>query len=154
GRLAFKHHPPEPTNRRRPGARPARLERRTASHESQALATEIWTMNASWIRSLKTRLSLPTAPRTRRRPGVRPLSLEWLEDRALPSTFSVINTNDTGPGSLRQAILDANANSGADMIRFAIPTSDANFVDVDSALAGGDAAPDAFVIQPTTTLPF
>jgi hypothetical protein len=35
--------------------------------------------------------------------------------------FSVENTNDSGKGSLRQAILDANKKSGADAIRFAIP---------------------------------
>jgi hypothetical protein len=40
------------------------------------------------------------------------------------ATFTVINTNDSGAGSLRQAILDANANPGADTIAFAIPGSD------------------------------
>src|SRR6266567_8549025 len=35
-------------------------------------------------------------------------------------TFAVINTNDSGPGSLRQAILGANANSGLDTIAFSI----------------------------------
>src|SRR5262245_41475840 len=44
--------------------------------------------------------------------------LEALEDRCLPSTFSVLNTNDSGPGSLRQAIVDANANAGSDVIGF------------------------------------
>jgi hypothetical protein len=34
------------------------------------------------------------------------------------ATFTVTNTNDSGPGSLRQAILDANANAGADTIAF------------------------------------
>jgi hypothetical protein len=40
-----------------------------------------------------------------------------------PQTFTVINTNDSGPGSLRQAILNANAavTTGADQIHFAIP---------------------------------
>src|SRR5829696_5031243 len=37
------------------------------------------------------------------------------------TTFTVTNTNDNGPGSLRQAILDANATSGADAIEFDIP---------------------------------
>jgi hypothetical protein len=37
------------------------------------------------------------------------------------ATFTVINTNDSGAGSLRQAILDANATSGADTIAFNIP---------------------------------
>ena len=35
-------------------------------------------------------------------------------------TFVVTNVNDTGPGSLRQAMLDANANPGADSINFNI----------------------------------
>src|SRR5262249_17226925 len=33
-----------------------------------------------------------------------------------PTTFTVVNTNDGGAGSLRQAILDANAGAGADTI--------------------------------------
>src|SRR5262245_26488036 len=37
------------------------------------------------------------------------------------ATFAVTNTADGGAGSLRQAILDANANQGADEIRFNIP---------------------------------
>ncbi len=37
------------------------------------------------------------------------------------ATFTVTNTNDAGAGSLRQAILDANAAVGADNISFAIP---------------------------------
>ncbi len=36
------------------------------------------------------------------------------------TTFTVTNTNDTGPGSLRQAILDANASAGPDVIGFSI----------------------------------
>src|SRR5438093_5768759 len=45
-----------------------------------------------------------------------------LERRRLFSTFSVTSANDSGAGSLRQAILDANAAAGADMINFAIGT--------------------------------
>jgi hypothetical protein len=37
------------------------------------------------------------------------------------ATFTVTNTNDAGAGSLRQAILDANAAAGADTIVFDIP---------------------------------
>jgi parallel beta-helix repeat protein len=37
------------------------------------------------------------------------------------ATFTVTNTNDSGGGSLRQAILDANANAGPDTIDFNVP---------------------------------
>lgn len=37
------------------------------------------------------------------------------------ATYTVLNTNDAGTGSLRQAILNANANAGADVINFNIP---------------------------------
>ncbi|HEX3228792.1 MAG TPA: hypothetical protein VHQ95_07485, partial [Pyrinomonadaceae bacterium] len=36
------------------------------------------------------------------------------------STFTVTNNNDSGPGSLRQAIIDANESAGADVITFNI----------------------------------
>ncbi len=36
-------------------------------------------------------------------------------------TFTVLNTNDDGPGSLRQAIEIANATAGPDIIAFDIP---------------------------------
>jgi hypothetical protein len=42
------------------------------------------------------------------------------------ATFTVTNTNDTGAGSLRQAITDANNAAGADTIDFDIPGSDPN----------------------------
>ncbi|MCH8046969.1 MAG: hypothetical protein IID44_24980 [Planctomycetes bacterium] len=44
------------------------------------------------------------------------------------STFGVLNTTDSGAGSLRQAILDTNANPGADIIDFNIADSDAGHV--------------------------
>src|SRR5262245_65865567 len=44
--------------------------------------------------------------------------LEALEDRTVPSTFLVENLADSGPGSLRQAVLDANIQAGADLVRF------------------------------------
>jgi hypothetical protein len=50
------------------------------------------------------------------------LVLESLDDRLTPSTFTVANTNDSGPGSLRQALLSANSHAGADAIKFAIGT--------------------------------
>jgi titin len=67
--------------------------------------------------------SVPRArPRARRpaRPPFRP-RLEALEGRLAPAAFTVSNTNDGGAGSLRQAILDANASPGLDTIQFAVP---------------------------------
>jgi hypothetical protein len=54
--------------------------------------------------------------------------------QARGSVFTVTNTNDSGNGSLRQAILDANANTGADMIRFDIPGSGTRRIAPTSAL--------------------
>src|SRR5262249_22781108 len=61
--------------------------------------------------------SHPAAAR-RPHPAAR-LYLEALEDRTVPSTFQVENLADSGAGSLRQTILDANALPGADVIEFA-----------------------------------
>ena len=38
--------------------------------------------------------------------------------QAAHATFSVTNANDAGPGSLRQAIINANNAAGADIITF------------------------------------
>jgi hypothetical protein len=46
--------------------------------------------------------------------------LERLEERVAPAIFVVTTTTDSGPGSLRQAILDSNANPGLDTIDFNI----------------------------------
>src|SRR5206468_1420183 len=55
-----------------------------------------------------------------RRPDrrVRP-QLEALEKRNLLSALTVVNLADSGPGSLRDAVRQANAAAGADMIGFA-----------------------------------
>jgi hypothetical protein len=39
--------------------------------------------------------------------------LEALEDRTLPSTFTVMNLNDSGTGSLRAAVAAADAKPGS-----------------------------------------
>ena len=44
------------------------------------------------------------------------------------SIYTVINTNDSGPGSLRRAINDANFYAGADAIHFNIPGSGAHSI--------------------------
>jgi titin len=46
--------------------------------------------------------------------------IEALEDRIVLSTFTVSNTLDSGAGSLRQAITDANNHPGVDTIAFSI----------------------------------
>lgn len=67
------------------------------------------------LRLLKHSQSHLLAPvaRVRRR-----LSFEPLESRRLLASFAVTNLADSGLGSLRQAILDANANPGPDDIHF------------------------------------
>lgn len=52
-----------------------------------------------------------------------PLALAFLLlgiHSARANTYTVSNTNDSGPGSLRQAITDANNNPGADVIDFSV----------------------------------
>src|SRR5262249_25048189 len=44
--------------------------------------------------------------------------LQVLEDRIAPATFTVLNTNDSGTGSLRDAITQANADAVDDTIAF------------------------------------
>ncbi len=83
----------------------------------------------------------------------RRLTLEILEQRTLLSVLTVVNTEDSGPGSLRQAILDANIQTEPVTIQFQIAATDPNFVDIDSHLPGGDVDPDAFVIKPLSALP-
>src|SRR5688572_2063382 len=53
---------------------------------------------------------------------------------ARAATFTVMNTNDSGAGSLRQAIIDANTNPGFDTIDFLIPGSGPHTIAPQSAL--------------------
>src|SRR2546423_14086923 len=48
-------------------------------------------------------------------------ALLFIHTAAADNTYTVSNTLDTGPGSLRQAILDANTQAGSDTIAFNIP---------------------------------
>lgn len=59
------------------------------------------------------------------------LQIEPLEDRRLLATFAVTSLADAGPGSLRQAILDANALPGADLV-------DLSAIEGTISLASGD----------------
>jgi len=49
-------------------------------------------------------------------------------------TYTVANTDDAGEGSLRSAILDANASTGADPINFALSPSEAHTIKLSSQL--------------------
>jgi len=46
---------------------------------------------------------------------------DWNDEASPLATFIVTNTNDSGAGSLRQAMLSANGSAGLDMITFNIP---------------------------------
>ncbi|MCI0684007.1 MAG: DUF4114 domain-containing protein [Gemmataceae bacterium] len=93
-----------------------------------------------WWQARRKAKQAATTSRSRR---VRP-ALELLEDRFAPAIFTVLNTLDTvgaGAGSLRQAIIDANAtpNVGGvpDEIHFDIPADDArHFYYQDDNVAG------------------
>ena len=50
------------------------------------------------------------------------------------ATFTVTNTSDSGAGSLRQAITDANANPGADTIAFNITGAGVQTIALSSSL--------------------
>ncbi len=67
------------------------------------------------------------------RPGFRP-RLEALEGRLAPAVFTVTNVNDSGAGSLRQAILNSNATAGLDTINFNIPGGGTQTITPTSAL--------------------
>lgn len=72
------------------------------------------------------------------------IALLFFSSHTLAATFTVTNTNDSGAGSLRQAITSANANPmDADNIVFNIPTSDPNY----------NASMGVFTITVTSLLP-
>src|SRR4051794_8733830 len=56
------------------------------------------------------------------RPAARPPTarprLHGLEDRTAPAVYTVFNANDAGPGSLRDAITQADTTAAADAINF------------------------------------
>jgi hypothetical protein len=85
----------------------------------------------------KSKISSRQTRRPAGRSSYRP-SLEALEDRLVLSTFLVINTNDSGAGSLRDAITRVNGdttNTNPDVVNFHIP------------------GPGPFTIQLTSPLP-
>src|SRR5688572_16449107 len=103
------------------------------SHHCTAdqLAKEIPMLNQTRSKSLNS-ISARRRP-TRRRSPASLLCLETLEARCLLSTVSVLNFAESGPGSLREAIMAANSAPGADVIRFAPAARDGTI-----ALTSGD----------------
>ena len=81
-------------------------------------------------RSLKSRLE--RLKRKKRQP-FQP-EFHGLEKRMMPSTYTVVNTNDSGTGSLREAISDANMAGGLGLIEFDIPGSGVQTISLQSAL--------------------
>lgn len=69
-----------------------------------------------------------------RRPATRISTIGALEDRVLLATFTVLNTADSGDGSLRAAIEDANGTAGGDNVEFAIPGTGTHTIAVESPL--------------------
>jgi hypothetical protein len=66
----------------------------------------------------------------------------WMS-QAHANTYTVTTTADSGAGSLRLAMTDANTHAGLDTIVFNVPTTDAGFT----------AVPGVWTIRPTTPLP-
>src|SRR6185295_3311697 len=64
-------------------------------------------------------------PRTMRPLATAALLLSLAADHVGAATFAVLNTNDSGPGSLRQAIEDSNSIPGTDTITFGPAATDA-----------------------------
>lgn len=102
-------------------------------------------LGLSFVRNLvsKTRMQHANHRRRTQRLG----GIEGLEGRALLATFTVTNVSDSGAGSFREAVLQANATAGADSIAFAIPGAGAKTISPLSALP---AITDSVVIDGTT----
>jgi len=68
------------------------------------------------------------------------------------ATFTVTTTADSGAGSLRQAIVDANGNPGDDTIAFAIPGNGVHTISVGSPLTITDTVAIQGYTQPGSSL--
>ncbi|GMV25040.1 MAG: hypothetical protein AMXMBFR58_10710 [Phycisphaerae bacterium] len=94
----------------------------------------------------RSRSMIQNAGKARSGRGADRVSAEQLEPRALLAVFTVINVADAGAGSLRQAILDANAADGADVIEFdaavngVITLADTGLIVTDSVAINGPGA--------------
>ncbi|CAN5294026.1 hypothetical protein BH10PLA2_BH10PLA2_11090 [soil metagenome] len=77
------------------------------------------------------------------------LQVELLENRLVPTTFTVLNANDSGPNSLREVILKANADLSpeTDIIRFNIPASGVQTITLEEASGPLPAITDSVTID-------
>jgi hypothetical protein len=87
-----------------------------------------------WHRAVRRLSSTPIRRLSKRHAWPFCPHLEIFEDRVLPSTFLVTTSADAGPGSLRQALLDANASPGLDTIAFNIANGGVETIAPRSAL--------------------
>ncbi len=80
------------------------------------------------------------------------MTLPITPSRAAATTFTVINTNDSGAGSFRQALIDADNNVGVDTIEFNIPEGDCSAAGVCSIALLSDlpVTTEAVIIDGTT----
>jgi PKD repeat protein len=90
-------------------------------------------MFSNWIRRFRAKKAAERRARPR---------LEVLEDRMVPTTFATTNFRDSGPGSLRQAILDSNASPGSNSITFNLPGAGLHLISLLSPLPA--------ILTPTT----
>src|SRR4051812_44969113 len=74
------------------------------------------------------------------------LRLEGLESRCVPTVYTVTTAANSGAGTLRQAILDANGNAGLDTIQFSIGTG----AQVIAPTSGLPAISDPVLLDATT----
>jgi titin len=93
------------------------------------LTLEDLLMLMSWSCSRRDVRAIRRVQERRRR-----FAIEPLEGRQMLSTFTVTNTNDSGAGSLRQAIISSNATQGPNAINFNIPGSGVQTINLLSAL--------------------
>src|SRR5262249_23924542 len=106
----------------RPGTAPAlglRAERAVVFLSQTAPARESIMSFRSILSALQAVPTMPRARAARARPPLASLAVGALADRTVPSTCTVLNLTDSGEGSLRQAVLAANVQAGADTIAFA-----------------------------------
>ena len=82
----------------------------------------------------ETILLLLSAPTGGAELGNQSVATITINDDDPPGHFTVINTNNSGPGSLRQALLDANSSPGIGIVDFNIPGSSGLTISPTSAL--------------------